>query len=179
MAFPFAGAAAWAETEGSQLVILGWLGALLTNLVLVFLIVLVWGGGTDSGSEFNRMACYGFPLVVRKFPVLSEFGGLALLGIAVPRICFRLGYPAALSAALYAALAYGYLLQPAQPAGEQPDLKSAVPSPRRIGRYWSSIPIVTLVGLAIALLFPIPPYRQPFLYLLVAYARVNGLRLGN
>ncbi len=113
-----------------------------------------------------------FPLVVRKFPVLSEFGGLALLGIAVPRICFRLGYPAALSAALYAALAYGYLLQPAQPAGEQPDLKSAVPSPRRIGRYWSSIPIVTLVGLAIALLFPIPPYRQPFLYLLVAYARV-------
>jgi len=156
-------------------VVLGWLGALLAVLVSLFLIVLFRRGGTDSGSELNRMASYGFPLVARKFPVLSEFTALALLSILVTRICFGFGYPAGLTAAFYAVLAYAYLLLPAESAVEQPNPKNAAPSPPGTERRRSSNRIATLVGLAIALLFPIPPYRQPLLYLLLAYAQVSWM----
>jgi hypothetical protein len=163
-------------TEDSWFVVFDWwFGALLTILVLVLLIVLVWGGSIDSGLEFNRMACFGFPRLAREHPVPSEFGALALLGIEVPRICFRFKYPAALTAALYAVLAYGYLLQPAEPAREKLNPKSANSSPLRKQRHWSPTPLPTLIGLAIALLFPIPPYRQPFLHLLIAYAGVSPM----
>ena len=166
-AFPFVSALAATDDNSWFVVFVSWFGALLTTLVLVSLIVLVWGGRTDSGAESGRVAFYGFPRLARDHPVLTEFGALALLGIVVPWICFRFRDPATLSAALYAAVAYGYLLQPAEPAREKPDA-----SPLRAQRYWSATPLATAVGLAIALLFPIPPYRQPLLHLLIAYAGV-------
>ena len=154
------------------MVFICWFTALLTILVFFFLIVLFRGGGTNSGSESSRKALFGFPLLARESTVL---GALALLSIVVTRICFRFGYPAALTAALYAALAYGYLLQPPQPGGERTDLTSAAASPLHTKLHWSSPSIATLVGLTIALLFPIPPYRQPFLYLLVAYGHFSWI----
>lgn len=155
-----------------------WVTALATIPVLLFPVMLLWDR-TDSGSELDRMACYGFPPLAREFHVLMELGALALLGIVMPRICFSFGYPAALSAALYAVLAYGYLLQPPQPADEQTDVTSATASPLRTKRHWSLPPIPTLVGLAIALLFPILPFRRPFVYLLTAYARVSWITAEN
>ena len=157
------------------MVFICWFIVLATIPILLFPVMLLWDR-TDSGSELNRMACYGFPPLAREFPVLTELGALALLGIIMPRIFFRFGYPAALSAALYAALAYGYLLQPPEPAGEQTAV--AAPSPILTQRRWSPPPIPTLVGLAIALLFPIVPFRQPFLYLLVASAGVSWTMAG-
>ncbi|HEY2104335.1 MAG TPA: CPBP family glutamic-type intramembrane protease [Candidatus Binataceae bacterium] len=151
-----------------------WVIVLATISVLLFPAMLLWER-TDTGSELERMTCYGFPPLAREFPVLTELGVLALLGIIMPRICFRFGYPAAVSAVLYATVAYGYLLQPPQPAGEHTGLRytAAAPPPTKLQR--SSLPIATLVGLAIALLFPITPFRQPFLYLMVAYGRVSWI----
>jgi len=174
-AFPFVGTLAATDDNRWFVVFISWFGALLTILVLVFLTVLVWRGSTDSGAESTRMASYGFPRLARAHPVLAEFGALALLGIVVPSICGRIRYPAALSAALYAVLAYGYLLQPTEPAREKPDPTGTVRSPLPAQRYWSSTPLATLVGLAIALLFPMPPYRQPLLHLLIVYAGVSPM----
>jgi len=173
-AFPFVAALKWTATDETRFVVfICWFIVLATIPVLLFPVLLLWDR-TDSGSELNRMACYGFPPLAREFPVLTELGGLALLGIIMPRICFRFGYPMALSAVLYAALAYGYLLQPPEPAPEQIDLTSAAAAPLRTKR-WTSRPIPTLVGLAIALMFPIAPFRQPFLFLLVAYGRFSWI----
>jgi len=166
--FPFVSAFILSATDETGFrVFIGWFGTLLTILILVCLIVLVGGDSSDSRSGFNRLAFYGFPPLARKFQVLFELGALALLGIVIPGVCFRFGYPPALTAALYAALAYGYLLQPDKPVGKQPVLKTAAPLPLPGERHWSSTPNATLVGLFIALLFPIPPYRQPFLHLLI------------
>jgi membrane protease YdiL (CAAX protease family) len=174
-AFPFVAALKWTATEETRLVVfICWFIVLATIPVLLFPVMLLWDR-TDSGSELNRMTCYGFPPLAREFPVLTELGGLALIGVVMPRICFRFGYPAALSAALYAVLAYGYLLQPPEPAAERTDRASAAASPPRTKPHWAPPPIPTLVGLAVALLFPIPPFRQPFLSLLVTYGRVSWI----
>jgi hypothetical protein len=136
-AFPFIAVLKSAATgKGTLVVYVCWVTALATIPVLLFPVMLLWDR-TDSGSELDRMACYGFPPLAREFHVLMELGALALLGIVMPRICFSFGYPAALSAALYAVLAYGYLLQPPQPADEQTDVTSATASPLRTKRHWS------------------------------------------
>jgi membrane protease YdiL (CAAX protease family) len=84
--------------------------------------------------------------------------------------CSWFGYPPALTAVLYATLAYGSLLCGSKPAEEQSDLKAAAVLRLPAERFWPSTPKTTLAGLVIALLFPIPPYRQPFLNLLIVYA---------
>jgi hypothetical protein len=100
-----------------------YIGTLLTTLILMYLIALAWRDNPDS-SGLSRLGSDGPPLA-RKFSVLSELGALALIGLIVQLVSFRFRYPPALTALLYATLAYGYLLHGSKPAEKQPDRKAA------------------------------------------------------
>ena len=156
-----------------------WSVTLAVIPILLFPVMLLWDR-TDLGSELNRMGRYGFPHLAREFPVLTELAGLALAGIVMPRLCFKFGYPAPVSAALYAMLAYGYLLQPAQATSESAAILDGIAqtvSATKVSAGGLRRPPAnaTLIGLVIALTLPITPVRQPFLYLLVTYARVSWI----
>jgi len=155
--------------------VMGWFSTVLALPLSVVVTELVFGWRIDSGRESRRMAGYGFPPLAQAFPLLTEYGALALLGIIVTRVCVASGYPASLTAALYAVLAYGYLLGPAVRTAHGHDFARIQPSPITAVHQRSLSPLVTLAGLAIALLFPIPAYRQPFVHLLMVHAGLSWI----